>query len=298
MRRSENWLIYRAGGLGDHILTYPSILSLKALQKNTLFYLSGNMWYFEPLSLMPEFKLSISCHHAIFRELYTGHITAPFFEQFSHIIAFSNIPSSGKIQAVNPVMPIDASKKAYQILHDRLFTATLDTVRPPKIPLVRQSPQYLLIHPSSGSPRKNIAMSSFLELAQACPNGITPLFLFGEADPIAFADFRKFSPPWSSVISESQQSLFDLLRKTAFFIGNDSGISHLAAACGIPGLAFFRSTEPKIWGPENQEGSFRSLSIQDRENGQLCDRELTFARQCLHNAYLSTAVMRKRTHIP
>jgi heptosyltransferase-3 len=33
------------------------------------------------------------------------------------------------------------------------------------------------------------------------------------------------------------------------FVGNDSGISHLAAAAGTPVQAFFRNTDPRIWAP-------------------------------------------------
>jgi ADP-heptose:LPS heptosyltransferase len=33
------------------------------------------------------------------------------------------------------------------------------------------------------------------------------------------------------------------------YVGNDSGITHLAAAVGTPVLALFGPTDPKIWGP-------------------------------------------------
>jgi ADP-heptose:LPS heptosyltransferase len=39
------------------------------------------------------------------------------------------------------------------------------------------------------------------------------------------------------------------LRKARVFVGNDSGISHLAAAVGTPVQAFFRTTDPKVWAP-------------------------------------------------
>lgn len=46
--------------------------------------------------------------------------------------------------------------------------------------------------------------------------------------------------------------LYDLacwLRGAKVFVGNDSGISHLAAAVGTPVWAFFRNTDPRIWAP-------------------------------------------------
>ena len=35
------------------------------------------------------------------------------------------------------------------------------------------------------------------------------------------------------------------------FLGHDSGISHLAAACGLPAVLLFGPTDPRIWAPQN-----------------------------------------------
>jgi heptosyltransferase-2 len=46
--------------------------------------------------------------------------------------------------------------------------------------------------------------------------------------------------------------LYDLacwLRGARIFLGNDSGISHLAAAVRTPVVAFFQATDPKVWAP-------------------------------------------------
>jgi ADP-heptose:LPS heptosyltransferase len=46
--------------------------------------------------------------------------------------------------------------------------------------------------------------------------------------------------------------LYDLacwLRGARIFVGNDSGISHLAAAVGTPVMAFFRASNPRVWAP-------------------------------------------------
>jgi heptosyltransferase III len=48
------------------------------------------------------------------------------------------------------------------------------------------------------------------------------------------------------------ENLFDLARwlaGAALYIGNDSGITHLAAAVGIPVIALFGPTSPDIWAP-------------------------------------------------
>jgi ADP-heptose:LPS heptosyltransferase len=39
------------------------------------------------------------------------------------------------------------------------------------------------------------------------------------------------------------------LARARVYIGNDSGITHLAAAVGTPTLAIFRASDPTIWAP-------------------------------------------------
>jgi len=43
--------------------------------------------------------------------------------------------------------------------------------------------------------------------------------------------------------------LAELLQSASAFIGHDSGITHLAAALGIPTLALWGPTNPSVWRP-------------------------------------------------
>ncbi|HET6370163.1 MAG TPA: glycosyltransferase family 9 protein, partial [Nitrospiria bacterium] len=43
-----------------------------------------------------------------------------------------------------------------------------------------------------------------------------------------------------------------LLSASRGFVGNDSGMTHLAAAMGIPTLALFKDTDPDVWGPRGE----------------------------------------------
>ena len=40
-----------------------------------------------------------------------------------------------------------------------------------------------------------------------------------------------------------------VLARAGLYVGNDSGVSHLAAACGAPTLALFGPTDPALWAP-------------------------------------------------
>ena len=44
-----------------------------------------------------------------------------------------------------------------------------------------------------------------------------------------------------------------LLGQCALFVGHDSGISHLAAAVGLPGLILWGETAEEIWRPPSEK---------------------------------------------
>jgi len=39
------------------------------------------------------------------------------------------------------------------------------------------------------------------------------------------------------------------IARARMYVGNDSGITHLAAAVGTPTLAIFRASDPAVWAP-------------------------------------------------
>lgn len=43
-----------------------------------------------------------------------------------------------------------------------------------------------------------------------------------------------------------------LLSRCSLFVGNDSGITHMAAALGVPTVAVFGPTDPAVWGPRGR----------------------------------------------
>ena len=83
----------------------------------------------------------------------------------------------------------------------------------------------LALHPYSGSEKKNWPLARFQALAQ--------LHGFDWCHD-KFADLGE---------------LADWLAGVRLFVGNDSGITHLAAAVGTPTLALFGPTDPAIWAP-------------------------------------------------
>ena len=73
------------------------------------------------------------------------------------------------------------------------------------------------------------------------------LIITGEAEPPATR--TAFSAFGTSAHNLPLEDLITRLTRCRFFIGHDSGIAHLAAACGVPSLLLFGPTDPAIWAP-------------------------------------------------
>jgi heptosyltransferase-3 len=101
---------------------------------------------------------------------------------------------------------------------------------------------YAVLHPFSGSARKNWPLERFRELARAFPS----VWCRGPEDTLR--DTLPDALPDAVCIPDLYQ-LACWLGKARVFIGNDSGITHLAAAIGMPVVALFGPTDPAIWAP-------------------------------------------------
>jgi ADP-heptose:LPS heptosyltransferase len=107
-------------------------------------------------------------------------------------------------------------------------------------PKIKVPPQpredFAVIHPFASAPQKRWPLEKFREVArllkmpvQWCAGPQEDL-----SDAVRIAD------------------LYDLacwLARSRLYIGNDSGISHLAAAVGTPAIVLFGPTDPAVWAP-------------------------------------------------
>ncbi|MCC6680805.1 MAG: glycosyltransferase family 9 protein [Phycisphaeraceae bacterium] len=106
----------------------------------------------------------------------------------------------------------------------------------------------VLIHPGSGSPRKNWPRRRYAEL-------IKRLHDAGQAVRVVVGEVE--AEQWtagdlSRLGAERLRSLDELvaaMRQASCYVGNDSGPTHLAAQLGLPTLALFGPTSPEVWAP-------------------------------------------------
>jgi ADP-heptose:LPS heptosyltransferase len=112
----------------------------------------------------------------------------------------------------------------------------------------RLPPRFLAIHPGSGSAAKNWPATRFAEAARVLSPGRPWLLVLGPADDAAAAALGDV-PDVVTARSLPPRVLGAVLREAGVYLGNDSGVSHLAAAFGTPVLALFGPTDPAVWAP-------------------------------------------------
>jgi ADP-heptose:LPS heptosyltransferase len=115
----------------------------------------------------------------------------------------------------------------------------------------------VILHPGSGGAGK--VWPRFAELAQALPDAT-----------ILLGPCERPLPTGNPVIeSLSLEAVAGHLRNCRVFVGNDSGITHIAAYWGTPTVALFGPTDPRIWGPLGrrvkvlQRPSLLDISVDD-----------------------------------
>jgi heptosyltransferase-3 len=106
--------------------------------------------------------------------------------------------------------------------------------------------QFILICPGSGSPGKNWPAGHFAAIARRIEIHARPVILLGPAETAIAPDFRA---EFVTLEGRGLGEVAGLARLAIGFLGNDSGVSHLAAAAGARGVVLFGPTDPARWRP-------------------------------------------------
>jgi len=109
----------------------------------------------------------------------------------------------------------------------------------PRIRCDAERENFAVIQPFSGSPAKNWPLDKFRALARELEATMPVHWCRGPEDP----------PLENAVQFDDLYDLACWLARASLYIGNDSGITHLAAAVGTPVLALFGPTDPAVWAP-------------------------------------------------
>ncbi len=132
--------------------------------------------------------------------------------------------------------------------HTRRVTNKLDLSRP-----------YVVIHPAGGEnpgmkmPLKRWPARNFAVLAERCVThlGLRVMVLGGPGDgPITAEVLRTMRVPAIDLTGQLNfGEVGALARNAALYVGNDTGLSHLAVAAGARVLMIFGPSDPRRYGP-------------------------------------------------
>lgn len=129
------------------------------------------------------------------------------------------------------------------------------------------------LHPGSGSASKNWSFALWAELLSRLHHQLDVDFLVtsGEAEHSTIEQFlvllNRRNLPFTHLQGLNLPELGAVFNHIDFYLGHDSGVSHLAASSGAKGLLLFGPTNPEVWAPTSSK--MRELVSKDRSLGGL-----------------------------
>jgi ADP-heptose:LPS heptosyltransferase len=267
MAKSPALLIVHQGALGDLVCIFPAIAALRSR------FRAVGILCQEPLGRLVAAEGLVEAWFPIeaawTASLFAGdagpearRLLAPF----RHILVFSSCEalasslhgiSGARVCRFPPRPPADqrihVTEHALEHIRrcgllpdpDRTFP---ETALSASLPTEKSPSKTVLIHPGAGSPRKRWPLSNFREVAlQLAALRLSPEFVIGPAEQDLLPELARRA----AVIHRPHDGveLAALLRSAAAYIGNDSGVSHLAAWTGLPSVVIFGPTDPVRWRP-------------------------------------------------
>jgi ADP-heptose:LPS heptosyltransferase len=115
---------------------------------------------------------------------------------------------------------------------------------------------YALLHPGTGSARKNWPAKRWGGVIGALRKAldVSLVITAGPADDAALSDLlvQSAAARWRPPVVSTDLDVFQLaalVEGACLYLGNDSGVTHLAAGLGTPTVAVFGPTNPDVWRP-------------------------------------------------
>jgi ADP-heptose:LPS heptosyltransferase len=257
-------LVLRGGALGDFLVTLPALARLRQTWPQARLELAGNATAAALALDSGLLDAAHAQHEARWSALYgRGPLPQDFaawLAEFDLVVNFWPDPDrelrprfplrAGQTFLSGEAQPARAPAAAHYCeplralgIAGRSFFCQLDLGRGQAVP-----PGLIALHPGSGSPRKNWPLERWGALAAwlARERPAELLIVTGEAEGGAARALARFG---TSAHALPLRELAQQLARCRLFLGHDSGVSHLAAACGVPSVLLFGPTDPAMWAP-------------------------------------------------
>ena len=291
MHHSTSILIIHQGALGDLIMSLPALYSLRLFYEGIPWTMAGNpgalsllhnrfyaqdvisfhqkewAWLFQEESEIPEM---FRCYLSAFQKAFLFSVHQPnLLIKGLNRAGMKNIFCIPSLPDIEEGITLKSLQKKILESENIPWLDPGKTIFPDRGDLGKAS-EYLrsslrlkdgqwlwAIHPGSGGLHKNWPLERFLETAGKLKAGgqVQPVFLSGPAEEEAgLFSVKKIQSRGFPVIRDlSLPLLASILFFCKGYLGNDSGISHLAAAVGIPTVVLFGPTDPAFWSPQGTD---------------------------------------------
>jgi ADP-heptose:LPS heptosyltransferase len=307
-------LVLHPGALGDIILSLPALSLLRKQATRCRITLSGNLDY---LGIVPR-SCADRCRSLSTLPLQRLHGSLPipesdvrFWTSFDRIVSWTgsssdrfahNLHAIHQNALVAPWKPVRGEHRHVS----RIFCDSLCAWIPPEEPLrpVEIVPQpaeqqsaarwlrdqgcsrdssLIALHPGGGGSWKCWPLDHYVLLARRLlhERGGRLLIVEGPAEPGLGSELERGLPSSGSIVARGLplNILMVLLSRCQAYVGNDSGISHLAAALGIPCVVVFGPTAPEQWKPLGSKVTV----LKDASGCSACEKGQPDGHQCLAN---------------
>ncbi len=167
----------------------------------------------------------------------------------------------------------DPAARLYPSPEDRAFASGfLGNIRSPVV----------AVHPGSGGERKNWPLENWIALCRWLVSKEASLLLVGgEAD-----EERLFALERAAPVKIARRlplcHVAALIERCSFFLGHDSGVSHLAAAVQTRCILLFGPTDPEVWAPANP-----GVQVVRAPGGSMENLELAAVKQAISAGFFA-----------
>ena len=230
-------LLIRPGAIGDFIVSLPALESLRA-DYTQVWCATQNV----PLARFADSAQSIVSAGLDRIGLLPAEDVFARLETFDSIISWygTNRPEFQQLVRHLPFrfLPALPTGPGHAVEFYLSQAGAKAVTRYPTISCPESPRTFAVIHPFASNPGKRAPIQVFQQIASRLAETMPVHWLCGPEEELENAT--------------RIDNLYDLacwLSGARIFVGNDSGISHLAAAVGTPVQAFFRTTNPGIWAP-------------------------------------------------
>ncbi len=158
-------------------------------------------------------------------------------EQQLALIGWTGVPVSDR-----PATRLTVNEEAVATVSERLRVAGFE---------VEKSEPFAVIHPTAAFDTKQWATDKFARVAEELhARGLTPIAIVSsKEEPILKSLIEQTSARLIGLSNLSLPEVAALTSRSSLFIGNDSGIAHIAAAVGAPCVMIFGSSNRAHWRP-------------------------------------------------